>query len=261
MNELEKYADFYFQLRQNNRVADDVPADFPQLDIDTAYMVQDKLVEKLMAAIDTTRFGYKIGCTSEGAQQLLNTDGPLYGQMLESLRYSSPAVLDPANFSMMVIEPEFAFELKADVPAGQYNAESIKPFVASVIPSIEVVHHHLGGWDVFNAPKTIADNGIHGCWVAGSATNQLAGLDFPNHEVVLLADGEVVSSGRGEIALGNPLNALAWIANILPIYGGGRRLKKGEIVTTGVCMPVYLAQAGEQITADFGTLGKVEVQF
>ena len=79
------------------------------------------------------------------------------------------------------------------------------------------------------------------------------------HEVRLFADGEEVSSGRGEIALGNPLNALAWIANTLPAYG--RHLKVGEIVTTGVCMPVYPAQAGQHIRADFGSLGAVEIQF
>ncbi|MFK7801713.1 MAG: 2-keto-4-pentenoate hydratase [Anaerolineae bacterium] len=262
MNNLDRYADFHFKLRQTNQTAADVPADLPQLDTDAAYAVQDKLVAKLIAAAGTQRFGYKIGCTSEGAQQLLNTDGPVYGQMLESLRYISPVTLTPADFSfaMRVIEPEFAFELNADVPVGiVYDANSIRPFVASVIPSIEVVHHHLGGWDVFNAPKTIADNAIHGCWVAGSATNSLDGLDLPSHAVKLYADGEEVSSGRGELALGNPLNALAWIANTLPTYG--RNLQAGEIVTTGVCMPVYPAQAGQLIRADFGSLGQVEIQF
>ena len=259
MNDLNRYADFNFQLRQTNRTADDIPADFPQLDTDAAYAVQDKLVAKLIAAYDTKRFGYKIGCTSEGAQQLLSTDGPVYGQMLEALRYSSPVSLNPADYTMMVIEPEFAFELNADVPLGNHDAESIRPYVAAVIPSIEVVHHHLGGWDVFDAPKTIADNAIHGCWVAGPATNSLDGLDLPSHEVRLYADGEEVASGRGEIALGNPLNALAWIANTLPTYG--RNLMAGEIVTTGVCMPVYPAQAGQHIRADFGVLGSVEIQF
>lgn len=259
MNDLEKYAEFHFQLRQTNQTAADVPADFPQLDIDAAYAVQDLLVAKLIAAAGTQRFGYKIGCTSVGAQQLLNTDGPVYGQLLESLRYVSPVTLDPADFSMMIIEPEFAFALNVDIPAGHYDAETIRPFVASVIPSIEVVHHHLGSWDLFNAPKTIADNAIHGCWVAGGATTSLAGLDLPSHAVRLFANGEEVASGRGEIALGDPLNALAWIANTLPTYG--RQLKAGEVVTTGVCMPVYPAHAGELIQADFGVLGMVEIQF
>ncbi len=260
MNDIERYATFNFQLRQTNQTADDVPADLSTFDTDAAYAVQDLLVTKLSKAWDTTTFGYKIGCTSEGAQQLLNTDGPVYGRMFNSSRFVSPVAIDPKNYTMMVIEPEFAFEMAEDVPSGAVQtADTIANLVAAVIPSIEVVHHHLGGWDVFDAPRVIADNAIHACWVSGSPTHSLQGLDLPTHPVTLYADGAEVSSGRGEIALGNPLNALAWIANILPKYG--KRLKAGEIVTTGVCMPVYPAQSGQLIKADFGSLGTVEIQF
>lgn len=258
MNDLEKYAEFNFNLRQNKKMADDVPADFPKLDIDTAYQVQDLLVEKLCRARGTEVFGYKIGCTSEGAQKLLGTDGPVFAQMLRSGKYFSPHTAHADDYMMIVIEPEFAFELKADVPAGEYDADSIFEYVDAVIPSIEVVHHHLGGWDRFDAPKTIADNAIHAFWVSGLATADMAGLDFPSHEVKLYVNDEEVARGRGEIALGNPLNVLAWLANTLPTYG--KQLKTGEIVTTGVCMPVYTAKPGESIRADFGELGIVELQ-
>ncbi len=260
MNDIERYAEFNFQLRQANQSADDVPADLASFDIDTAYAVQDLLASKLCTARKTTTFGYKIGCTSEGAQQLLSTDGPVYGRMFNASKFASPVSIDPNDYTMTVIEPEFAFEMGADVPAGHtQTAESIADLVAAVIPSIEVVNHHLGGWDVFDAPRVIADNAIHAFWVGGAPTKSLDGLDLPSHEVSLFADGVEVASGRGEIALGNPLNALAWIANILPKYN--KQLKAGEIVTTGVCMPVYTAQAGQHIKADFGSLGAVEIQF
>ncbi|MEM8857058.1 MAG: hypothetical protein AAGD96_01970 [Chloroflexota bacterium] len=257
MNDLERYAEFNFKLRQEKKMADDVPTDLPKLDIDTAYQVQDLLVEKLCKARNTEVFGYKIGCTSEGAQKLLSTDGPVFAQMLRSGKYYSPLTVNADDYMMIVIEPEFAFELKDDVPAGEYDANSILEYVDAVIPSIEVVHHHLGGWDRFDAPKTIADNAIHAFWVSGLATADLAGLDFPSHEVTLYANDVEVASGRGEIALGNPLNVLAWLANTLPKYG--KQLKADEIITTGVCMPVYTAKVGERIRADFGELGIVEL--
>lgn len=255
---IERYAEFNYQLRQTNQIVDDIPADFPELTLESAYAIQDKLVAKLCEARSTERFGYKIGCTSEGAQQLLSTDGPVYGQMLNSGRYQSPVIIDVTKYTMTVIEPEFAFELNDDVPLKKHDAESISHYVAAVIPSIEVVHHHLGGWDRFDAPKTIADNAIHAFWVSGPPTTSLDGLDLPRHAVSLRANGTEVSKGIGEIALGNPLNALAWIANTLPNFD--RSLKKGEIVTTGVCMPVYAANPGERIEADFGSLGEVVLQ-
>ncbi|MBI1893372.1 MAG: hypothetical protein HYS14_04600 [Candidatus Rokubacteria bacterium] len=66
-------------------------------------------------------------------------------------------------------------------------------------------------------------------------------------------------TGRGEAVLGHPLNALAWLANELPKWG--RSLKAGEFVTTGTCTDIYVAKAGDNIQADFGTLGSVEVVF
>ncbi|MDJ0757457.1 MAG: hypothetical protein QNJ45_28240 [Ardenticatenaceae bacterium] len=255
MEPVKRYAEFCFQLRQQNQAADDFPADLPILDLKTAYAVQDALVAKLAAAHQTHLVGYKIGCTSQGAQRLLNTSGPVFGRLFARSSYNSPAALSTADFSMVVIEPEFAFEIKHDVPTGRYDAGSIRPFIATVIPSIEIVHHHLGGWDRFDAPKTVADNAIHAAWIGGQPIAEWDDVDWLTHEVNLFVNDQLVESGRGEIVLGSPLNALAWIANTLPEYG--RQLKTGEIVTTGVCMNVYTAQPGETIRADFGRLGQV----
>ncbi len=257
MDKITTYAELNFDLRQNKKTIDDIPTHLKSITLKEGYTIQDKLVAKLLVMYGGKTIGYKIGCTSKGAQELLNTDAPVYGRLFSAAHHQSPVTLDPAQFTMIVIEPEFAFTLSNDVPDGNYNAETIRPFVANIIPSIEIVHHRLGDWDKFDAPTVVADNSIHGAWVAGQATTDWHHLDLPNHEVNLFVNGTQVSSGMGKIALGNPLSALAWIANTLPTYG--LSLKTGEIVTTGVCMPVYTAQPTEKITADFGTLGKVEI--
>ena len=251
------YTDFCFELRREGRVADDVPEQFKGLDEATAYAIQDRLVPQLLKLHGGHKIGYKIGCTSQGAQQLLNTDTPVYGQMISAWTHGSPARLVAADFTMVVIEPEFAFTLAMDVPEGAYDGERIRPFIANVIPSIEIVHHRLGDWSCFDAPTLIADNAIHGAWISGAPYAQWQALDLPAHEVKLYANEVLVSEGRGEVVLGHPLAAMAWIANTLPIYG--HRLRAGDVVTTGVCMPVYRANAGEEILADFGVLGIVEV--
>ena len=256
---IASYAEFSFQHRRDKTTTDDVPANLQTTDLQTAYAVQDILVGKLLKQIGGEKIGYKIGCTSVGAQQLLNTNAPVYGQMFAAWTHQSPVMLPSADFQMIVIEPEFAFTLNADVPAGTYDAESIRPFVANLIPSIEIVHHRLGDWDRFDAPKVIADNAIHGAWIAGKREYDWQHLDLPNHQVTLYADGVEVGAGEGRIALGNPLNALAWLANELPHYG--HQLIAGQVVTTGVCMNVYTAQPNEQIVADFGSLGTVEATF
>ena len=255
----EEFADFCFQLRQTGEIADQVPPHLQSISLADGYAIQDKLVAKLLAAHGGRKIGYKIGCTSKGAQDLLNTDKPVYGQMLSAWQHQSPVTLSAADFSMRVIEPEFAFTLAADVPEGDYDVEKIRPFIHNVIPCIEIVHHHLAGWHCFNANILAADNTIHGAWIAGEATTDWQDLDFPHHQVTLYTNDTVVSAGEGSIVLGNPLNALAWLANTLPQHG--HQLKAGDVVTTGVCMPVYTAQVGERLRAEFGSLGEVRVAF
>jgi len=59
--------------------------------------------------------------------------------------------------------------------------------------------------------------------------------------------------------LEHPLNALAWLANELPKFG--LQLSAGDYVTTGLTTEVYAATPGDQVTADFGPLGSVELKF
>jgi 2-keto-4-pentenoate hydratase len=38
-------------------------------------------------------------------------------------------------------------------------------------------------------------------------------------------------------------------------------LRAGDIVSTGACVGPYIAKAGDAITADFGSLGRVSITF
>ena len=59
--------------------------------------------------------------------------------------------------------------------------------------------------------------------------------------------------------LGDPRNALTWLANTLSARGMG--LKAGQIVTTGSAANVIKVNPGDTVVADFGDLGVTEVHF
>lgn len=255
-------ADFFADLRLTSRTVDTIPEALRPHDLPSAYRAQTLLVKRLQAHYGGVSVGYKIACTSALAQRMLKVDAPLYGELISSHVHSSPAHLKASDFTLRGIEAEFAFELARDVPTSDvpYTAETIAAFVGTACPSIEIVDHRLGGWDRFDAFTLIADNAIHGAWVAGPHTHDWRTLDLAAHEVHLIVNGEPKHHGRGINALGHPLNALAWLANELPKQG--RRLKQGEVVTTGVCTDVvYLAEAGDTLQADFGVLGQVHLTF
>src|SRR5690606_41716212 len=74
----------------------------------------------------------------------------------------------------------------------------------------------------------------------------------------LSVNGEVVREGTGGAVLGHPLDALA--RYVVERIEGGRPIAAGEIVSTGTWTAPHRGQAGEQIVADFGPLGRVEVE-
>jgi 2-keto-4-pentenoate hydratase len=78
------------------------------------------------------------------------------------------------------------------------------------------------------------------------------------HEVTVRAGRKIVGRGTGRDALGNPLEALRWLANNPTVPEG---LQAGEIVSTGTCTGLYRANPGDKIVADFGAFGTVEVKF
>jgi 2-keto-4-pentenoate hydratase len=57
--------------------------------------------------------------------------------------------------------------------------------------------------------------------------------------------------------MGNPLNALAWLANHLATRG--RALEPGEIIMSGSISKLLRPQAGDTIRARFAHLGSVSI--
>jgi 2-keto-4-pentenoate hydratase len=121
------------------------------------------------------------------------------------------------------------------------------------------VDHRYHDWQAVGAPSLLADNAIHGAWVAGEPWAGWRTIDFARHPVTLVVNGEKTFPGSGAAVLGNPLSVVAWLANELPRFG--RRLRRGDRVTTGVTTDIYLASPGDRLTADFGPLGRAVLAF
>ena len=260
MNRVTAAADYLFDLRQTRRRVAALPADLVPRTLAEGYEVQERLVRRLLDHFGGQPIGYKIACTSELAQRALGVDGPFFGVLLSHSTTASPAVLRGSDYLVRCAEAEFGFEMGADVPAGPaYTVESIREFIGAAIPSIEIVDHRYHDWQAVGAPSLLADNAIHGAWVPGEPVTGCRGIDFARHPTALTINGGRTLTGSGAAVLGNPLTVVAWLANELPKFG--RRLRRGDRVTTGVTTDIYLAEPGDRLAADFGPIGRVELQF
>jgi 2-oxopent-4-enoate/cis-2-oxohex-4-enoate hydratase len=77
--------------------------------------------------------------------------------------------------------------------------------------------------------------------------------------VRVFKNGRVVGESSSDAAMGNPFEALAWLAN--DRVKRGEAVKAGMVVTTGTRLPPIEIQGGDQITIEFVELGKVGAAF
>ncbi len=260
MDRVAAACQFLLDLRRTRRRVAELPADVAPRSLAEGYEVQERLVRTLLDQSGGHPIGYKIACTSKLAQAALGVDGPFFGVLLSHSTHPGPATLPGADFTVRCAEAEFGFEMAADVPAGPaYTADSIREFIGAALPSIEIVDHRYHDWRTVGAPSLLADNAIHGAWVPGEPYADWRAIDFARHPTALGVSGEKTLPGSGAAVLGNPLTVVAWLANELPRFG--RRLRRGDRVTTGVTTDIHLAEPGDRLVADFGPLGRAELTF
>lgn len=247
-------------MRATQRVVRNLPEELLPADLTEAYAVQAEVVAGLLPA-GGRAIGYKCACTSVIAQQALAIDGPLFGRVLEHTTSASGVTLPADRFVHRVIEPEYGFRLGSDVEPvpGGHTPASVAEHIDAIIPAIEIVDHRYESWAIGALPIA-ADNAIHGWWIHGEPVSDWRSLDLVGDGgVVAERNGAVVTTGSGANVLGDPLVVMAWLADELPRFG--RRLRAGDVVTTGVTTDVFEAGAGDEIVARFSGVGEVVVSF
>lgn len=233
----------------------------PPVDVRSAYLEQAGVVRTWLGRLGGEFAGYKVACTNAIAQKHLGTDGPFFGRLFAATVWDSPVTVDASPFFMRVIEPEFGFQMAADLPprAEPYAREEVADAVGLLLPAIEIVDSRYEEWTTAGLRALIVDNACHGGWVRGPKTADWRTLDLAAHPVRLFLNGKEVASGTGAAVLGHPLNALTWLANRLTEFGSG--LRAGDYVSTGVCTDICFADPGDRLLADYGTLGQIDLSF
>ncbi len=260
MNRIVAAADYLLGLRRGRRRVPGLPPELAPASLPEAYRIQAAFVGRLLQLHGGQTIGYKVAGTSRHAQKLLGIDHPLFGRLLSATSYPSGSRVAAADYCIRCIEVEFAVEIAEDVPPDRHwDQATIQPYVAAVIPSIEIVDHRFEDWQTVGAATLAADNAIHGGWIYGDPCLGWRDYDLAAVPTTLIVNGTPQRHGSGAAVLGHPLAVLAWLANTLPQFGLG--LRRGERVTTGITTEIYLAAPGDHLVGDFGPLGQVTVQF
>ena len=225
--------------------------------IQLAYAIQHELTQRRQAG-GARVVGRKIGLTSPAVQQQLGVDRPDFGVLFDDMDVSRFREVPSERLLQPKAEAEIAFVLKTDLTEHYCNVEQVSAAIDYAVAAVEVVDSRIRDWDITIA-DTIADNASSGLFVLGD--KRLTLDEFTPAEVTMqtYVDGVLASQGSGYACLGDPLNAMSWLARTAVEYGNP--LRAGQIVLSGALGPMVAASPGTQIRAVLGPLGEVHTTF
>ncbi|MFJ9369529.1 2-keto-4-pentenoate hydratase [Nocardia sp. NPDC101769] len=227
-------------------------------DVTLAYAVQRLGIDERVAA-GAQIVGRKIGLTSPAVQRQLGVDQPDFGVLFGDMDVTETAAAQRPRLLQPKVEAELAFVLNADLDDDLLDVTSVRGAVDYAVAALEIVDSRIAGWDISFA-DTVADNASSGWFVLGS--ERLSLTEFEPREIAMnmAINGEIVSTGTGSACLGDPLEALAWLARTARDFG--EPLRAGEIVLSGALGPMAPLRPGARVRSELfsgaRTLGIVE---
>jgi 2-keto-4-pentenoate hydratase len=221
--------------------------------------VQQELVKLLLADGDRI-VGYKVGLTSKPMQKMIGVDTPDYGPVLGSTVYADGDAVPVSAFIQPKIEAEIAFVLRSSLAGPGVSVLDARAAIAGMVAAVEIVDSRFADWRIRLA-DTVADLASNGAVAISSRVVPLEGLETLTPRLVgmvLTRQGELVDTGAGAAALGDPVKVVAWLANTLGSMGA--KLEAGHLVMTGALHAAVPMRAGDVFRAEFDRLGPLTVR-
>ena len=227
--------------------------------LDDAYLVQDSLHRLLREAGRGDIAGWKIALTSKAMQQMTGVDQPAAGAIFSGTVHASPATLRLADYHHLGIEFEVAVRLGDDLPAsgGPWTRASVASRVTACMPAFELVEDGNADYKVLDAFTLVAENAWNGGVVLGAPVTAWRDVDLENAVTRAWLNDEPAGQGKTGDALGHPLEAVAWLANLL--NSRGRMLARGMIVMTGSSITTKFPAPGDRIRFAIEGLGEIAI--
>ncbi|MDB5961308.1 MAG: 2-hydroxypent-2,4-dienoate hydratase [Massilia sp.] len=254
---ITQLGDELYQALYNRTVIEPLSNRHPELDVEHAYLIQQRMIERRVAAGERI-VGKKIGVTSRAVMNMLGVYRPDFGYLLDGMIYNEGQSVPMDTLIQPKAEGEIAFILKKDLMGPGVTNAMVLAATECVMPCFEIVDSRIRDWKIKIA-DTVADNASCGVFVLGDQAVDPRKIDLALCGMVLERNGEIVATGAGAAALGSPVNAVAWLANTMGELG--IPLKAGEVILSGALAAMFPAKGGDSFRVTIGGLGSCSVRF
>jgi 2-keto-4-pentenoate hydratase len=228
----------------------------PDLGMEDGYAIQTHLVRMLLADGETIS-GYKLGLTSAAMQQLLGVDSPDFGPVFASTVYNDGIEIPVDRFISPRIEAEIGVILGSDLSGPNCTPADASRAARGLVAALEIVDSRIKDWKIKLA-DTVADLASNGAIALSSQVVPVDGIDPRLVGMVVTRNGELIATGAGAAAMGDPMAAVAWLANTLAPMGV--TLPAGSVIMTGALHAMVPVGPGDVFRAEFDRLGPITIR-
>uniref|UniRef100_A0AAU3H171 2-keto-4-pentenoate hydratase n=1 Tax=Streptomyces sp. NBC_01401 TaxID=2903854 RepID=A0AAU3H171_9ACTN len=250
-------AEVLWAAQRDRSPVEPLTARHPAIDAADAYEIQLINIRRQLAQGRTVS-GHKVGLSSKVMQQMMGVDEPDYGHLLSDMVLPEGTPVEAGRYCYPRIEVEIGYVLGRSLPGESCTTADVLAATEYIVPSIELIDSRIKDWRIGLA-DTIADNASSAGVILGSARVGPAALDPADIAAVLYRGGEEIARGNTSAVLGDPTEAVAWLARKVASYGV--RLEAGHIILPGSCTRAVDVRPGDEFRAEFEGLGSVTVGF
>lgn len=232
-----------------------VTAAHASFSLERAYRVSARITQ-LRQQRGEQPVGWKIGFTNRTIWNEYGVHAPIWGPMYATTLapiadVSREYVWPLGRLVEPRIEPEIMFRISA-TPTPEMDERDLFDCIDGIAHGFEIVQSVYPGWK-FEAPDTVAAFALHGAYRHGPITPIVGPQQrdewfgrLAAFEILLSRNGALVDRGQAVNVLGGPLSALKHFVQGLEADPLGRKLKAGDLVTTGTVTRAFPVRAGER---------------
>lgn len=253
--DIESVGDELLACEAERRDREPFTDDWPDLDLDTGYAIQDRNQAKRLARGEKL-IGVKLGLTSRAKQQRMGVFFPFVAWLTDAMILPAG---DPVPQSRLIhprVEPEIVFVMRDRLEGPGVTCAQAMDAVESVWGGAEIIDSRYRDFR-FKAGDVAADNASSGAFVTGPIGLPPSELDLTLEGVLVEVGGQILDSATGAAVQGHPGEALALAANDLARRG--HAIEPGWIVLTGGMTDAVFCPPGSAIGIHFTNLGSVHL--
>ena len=241
------------QARDVTKITDD----HPEMDWDDAYAIQDEIRRRKESRGNKTA-GLKAGLTSFAKMKQMGVTTPVFGFVSDYMSCPDGGDIKTSELIHPKVEAEICVVTKAPLKGPGCHMAAVMAATAFVVPAVEVIDSRYRDFK-FDLKSVIADNTSSSRFVIGGCMRDLAGLDLRTLGVVLEKNGEIMTTAAGAAVMGNPLAAVAMLANHLGARN--QEIPAGTFIMTGGVTEAISVKAGDSVAVRFHDFGTVSMRF